>query len=63
MVTAYDVECIDAHAVRERYPHQRLHGWELKPYAMPNRGIRVNREDDRRGGAAAVAMLAAGFGA
>lgn len=28
------VECLDAHAVRERHPHQRLFGWELKPYAI-----------------------------
>lgn len=26
--------CIDAYEVRKKYPHRRLHGWELKPYAI-----------------------------
>ena len=34
LVSQHDVECIDAYEVRERHPHQRLHGWELKPYAI-----------------------------
>src|SRR5688500_623850 len=34
LVSQYDVECVDAHLVRERYPHERLYGWELKPYAI-----------------------------
>ncbi|NQT38737.1 MAG: hypothetical protein HQ581_14680 [Planctomycetes bacterium] len=28
------VDCVDAHVVRRRYPHDRLSGWPLKPYAM-----------------------------
>ena len=34
IVASYGVECIDAYQVREKYPHARLHGWELKPYAI-----------------------------
>lgn len=28
------VDCVDASFVARRYPHRRLGGWELKPYAM-----------------------------
>src|SRR6056297_644826 len=28
------VDAVDAYAVRERHPHARLRGWELKPYAV-----------------------------
>ncbi len=34
IVASYGVECIDAYEVREKHPHERLHGWELKPYAI-----------------------------
>lgn len=34
LVRPLGVECIDAHEVRRRHPHPRLHGWELKPYAI-----------------------------
>lgn len=26
--------CIDAYSFLDKYPHRRLHGWELKPYAI-----------------------------
>lgn len=29
-----DVRCVDAYEVRKKVPHERLHGWELKPYAI-----------------------------
>lgn len=29
-----DVTCVDAHEVRKRHPARRLHGWELKCYAI-----------------------------
>ena len=34
IVASYGVECVDACEVREKHPHARLHGWELKPYAI-----------------------------
>jgi len=34
LVEPFDVRCVDACEVRKTYPHQRLHGWELKPYAI-----------------------------
>src|SRR5210317_279550 len=34
IVESYGVECVDAYEVRERHPHGRLYGWELKPYAI-----------------------------
>ncbi|GIW83171.1 MAG: hypothetical protein KatS3mg105_4978 [Gemmatales bacterium] len=33
-MASYGVECVDAYEVRKRHPHERLHGWELKPYAI-----------------------------
>jgi hypothetical protein len=29
-----DVECVDAHVVRQHYPVRRLGGWECKPFAI-----------------------------
>jgi hypothetical protein len=34
LVETLGVTCVDAHEVRRKYPHARLHGWELKPYAI-----------------------------
>lgn len=34
LVAPLGVTCVDGHAVREQYPVRRLHGWELKPYAV-----------------------------
>ena len=34
IVRGYGVTCINAHTVREKFPHERLYGWELKPYAI-----------------------------
>ena len=40
LVRPYDVTCIDAHEVRKQYPHARLYGWELKPYAIQHSRFR-----------------------
>ena len=34
LVRPYDVECVDAHAVREKHPCRILRGWESKSYAV-----------------------------
>lgn len=34
LVEPLGVQCVDAHEVRREFPHARLHGWELKPYAI-----------------------------
>ncbi len=34
LLASLGVECIDASAVRKRFPARILHGWELKPYAI-----------------------------
>jgi hypothetical protein len=34
LVRDYDVQCVNAHEVRKQHPHAKLHGWELKPYAI-----------------------------
>jgi hypothetical protein len=40
LVKRYDVACIDAYDVRKQHPHARLHGWELKPYAIQHSRFR-----------------------
>src|SRR6266446_5865383 len=34
LVAPLGVECVDAFKSRKKYPVRRLHGWELKPYAI-----------------------------
>ena len=34
MVAPFGVECVDATEMRKAYPIRRLHGWELKSYAL-----------------------------
>lgn len=34
LVEPLGVTCVDAHEIRRKYPHARLYGWELKPYAI-----------------------------
>ena len=34
LVTALNVQCVDAHQVAKQYPVRVLHGWALKPYAI-----------------------------
>ena len=46
LVAPLDAVCIDAHAIRDANPdswphsHRRLHGWELKPYAITHSRFR-----------------------
>jgi hypothetical protein len=40
LVKPYDVMCVDAHEARKQYPHARLFGWELKPYAIQHSRFR-----------------------
>lgn len=34
LVKPLDVECVDAYVVREKFPHPRLNGYEVKPFAI-----------------------------
>jgi alpha 1,2-mannosyltransferase len=49
LLRLFDVEGVDALAVRERFPTGWLGGWELKPYAILNRPFREESSLGQRG--------------